>query len=866
VSTPKRIDPLVADGGGSVKSSSSHVPNNAELSAYLVGLIDVLARQLSKSQHEWWIDRSMIPLDPKHPEIPADDQDKPGSPVSELLSQKPGSITFLVGESGSGKSSTTHHLGRQLAGQTHRGHDTTTVPVFANAADLLEAHDSGASALDALVAVLATFVAAESVTETVIRSLLADRELDLIVFIDGLDAAYLSGAETATLRQLLASLEAALPDARFIAPCRQEVWSDVDFGLRTVGGAFLLRLLGTRDIAEIVTKWWNVKGDHGLAPQAIIKMVTSDGYLNNLCRSPLMLGYMLTIIERSWRLPESVGGVCHEISAICMSTENGVLVDGLPSGGSVVELEQILSRLAWTVARAGSSGEVRVIEYQQALEVVRTVILETSSSPQRVHGGDVNQYADLFKRGIEIFGEKLPGSFGFRHDALELYFAGRHLSTLLLESDQAMHDHLASPLAGPALRVWAEASAHAGSVDPVLVLVEDLFETGGTNAALVGAEILAAAAPVVNAARSRWAKRWTPRVQREMHKLRSDRTLSLLERMRAGDVLGRLGDDLVPEEPDATSFCAVESGRVRVYRELPASTIDRKFQRRHWSDATEVDLSTYEVARFPVTNAEYQWFVDAGGYRADRYWESEDASRWLSQDEEFLETLVKVVAASFDVHYSKDVELQDGGGMPVLDHTNLLDEFSASLLRRDLPLYWLDGRYNGANQPVVGVNWWEANAYCCWLTDQLRSSGRISSDQVVRLLREQEWEHCAAGGQYWTYPWGEDWVDDAAHVRRSHDWITRAVPIGCFPWSSSPLGPECMVGNVWEWCLSEAPLPPTEPFDGIDGVGPDRTTRGSSWLAKEPLTRNSSFRSWDPPCNAYVDLSFRVAIASIELS
>lgn len=270
---------------------------------------------------------------------------------------------------------------------------------------------------------------------------------------------------------------------------------------------------------------------------------------------------------------------------------------------------------------------------------------------------------------------------------------------------------------------------------------------------------------------------------------------------------------------------------------------------------------------FPVTNAEYQWFVDAGGYtRRPVLGERGHVRAGSLRMKSSLETLVKVVAASFDVHYSKDVELQDGGGMPVLDHTNLLDEFSASLLRRDLPLYWLDGRYNGANQPVVGVNWWEANAYCCWLTDQLRSSGRISSDQVVRLLREQEWEHCAAGGQYWTYPWGEDWVDDATHVRRSHDWITHAVPIGCFPWSSSPLGPECMVGNVWEWCLSEAPLPPTEPFDGIDGVGPDRTTRGSSWLAKEPLTRNSSFRSWDPPCNAYVDLSFRVAIASIELS
>lgn len=852
---PKRIDRLIPNQESAEPSARS------ERGVYLIGIIDAVTELLSDSHSESWVGRSMIQLDPDHPEIPADDQDKPGRPIEELISRETGSVTFLVGESGSGKSSVIRYLGRSMAESVHRD-SNGPVPIFVSATDLFAVQEAEQiTASEALTKVAAAGVRSSSVTAEVVFAVLSDRTTPFVVFIDGLDSEYLTGRTTSALSQLLSSLQVAMPNAKYVATCRQEIWSDASFAPRNLGAGYLLRLLGMRDIAEVVTRWWNHNGDHGLPPQAIITMLTSDNYLSSLCRSPLMLGYTLSLIEQNWTLPESVGGICQEIIGICLSANGQPSSVRFPQGGGREELDYILSRLAWRLAESGSAGDVNVVDGDQTLVEVQNAILASSPSPRRAYGGAVPEYTELFRRGIGIFGEIVPGAFGFRHDAFELYFAGQYLSTLLLESSGDVSTHLSSAHAGPCLRVWAEASAHDGCIDQVLVLIEELLEYGGTAEALVGAELLAAAERVVADVRSRWATRWTPRIQQRMKALRLDRLAPLVERMRAGDVLARLGDDLVPASPETTEFFMVGATSTMVGRKLPASTIDRKYQRRHWSEPSEVDLPEVRISRFPVTNAEYRRFVEAGGYDVPHYWAAEGAPEWQAQDEVFLATLAGVVAASFDVHYSKDVE---GDFMNVLDHSNLVDEFCDNLLRRETPLYWLDGRYNNSNQPVVGVNWWEANAYCAWMTERLRAKAIIGAEHDVRLLTEQEWEYCAASGSGHNYPWGDDWRTDSAHVRTQEAWITRAVAIGCFPWSKSTFGPECMVGNVWEWCLSEAPTPPTERFAAIQGGGPDRTTRGSSWLSKEPLARNAAFRSWDPPCNAYVDLSFRVAMAPID--
>jgi formylglycine-generating enzyme required for sulfatase activity len=73
-----------------------------------------------------------------------------------------------------------------------------------------------------------------------------------------------------------------------------------------------------------------------------------------------------------------------------------------------------------------------------------------------------------------------------------------------------------------------------------------------------------------------------------------------------------------------------------------------------------------------------------------------------------------------------------------------------------------------------------------------------------------------------------------------------------------------MIGNVWEWTRSIPGLRREDAFviePDLNGVH-DRIVRGSSWLSQEDESPHVTFRSFDPSCNAYEDLGFRIAIVT----
>jgi formylglycine-generating enzyme required for sulfatase activity len=73
-----------------------------------------------------------------------------------------------------------------------------------------------------------------------------------------------------------------------------------------------------------------------------------------------------------------------------------------------------------------------------------------------------------------------------------------------------------------------------------------------------------------------------------------------------------------------------------------------------------------------------------------------------------------------------------------------------------LPRYWDDIRFNNPAQPVVGVSWYEAAAYCRWLTAQGHTQGWLPAEQEIRLPTSLEWERAARHTDQRPYPWGTE--------------------------------------------------------------------------------------------------------------
>jgi formylglycine-generating enzyme required for sulfatase activity len=180
------------------------------------------------------------------------------------------------------------------------------------------------------------------------------------------------------------------------------------------------------------------------------------------------------------------------------------------------------------------------------------------------------------------------------------------------------------------------------------------------------------------------------------------------------------------------------------------------------------------------------------------------------------------------------------------------------------PAYWDDPRLNRPNQPVVGVSWYDARAYCEY--------------RGKRLPTEAEWEKAARGPNGNLYPWGDGFDPGKANYGKNHDG-TR--PIDSYPEGVSYYGLHNMAGNVFEWVLDwydpryysqlEPMVNPTGPakpvwiggtgtYVDLLTLGEKRVIRGGSWVAPEGSVR-STHRFWNHPLNnSYgVGLGFRCA-------
>jgi formylglycine-generating enzyme required for sulfatase activity len=218
-------------------------------------------------------------------------------------------------------------------------------------------------------------------------------------------------------------------------------------------------------------------------------------------------------------------------------------------------------------------------------------------------------------------------------------------------------------------------------------------------------------------------------------------------------------------------------------------------------------VEAFWMARYPVTNAQFQAFLEAeDGYRQDRWWAGLGGPEQSSPD------------------------------------------------RTPAAPQWAE-----ANSPRETVSWFEAMAFCAWLSDKFRFE--------VRLPTEWEWERAARGANGREYPWGNGYVAGNANINETYQNAgphnlgrTSAVgiyPLGAAREESHAEGILDLAGNVWEWCLNEYGKP-----DRIQkGGGEDRVLRGGAWYSFLDFAR-AVLRNNHHPYLRNNSIGFRVVCSS----
>lgn len=225
----------------------------------------------------------------------------------------------------------------------------------------------------------------------------------------------------------------------------------------------------------------------------------------------------------------------------------------------------------------------------------------------------------------------------------------------------------------------------------------------------------------------------------------------------------------------------------------------------------EVQVAEFEIAHAPVMVRQYAAFLEAGGY-SERPWWSEAGWAW-----------------------------RQGRAL------------GWGRADRSRPFDWRS-QESRFDHPVAGVTYYEAEAYCRWLSAQ--------KTRLVRLPTEAEWEKAARGEYGKVYPWGDEW--DPARCNSAEKGPGTTTPVGAYsPQGDSPYGAADMAGNVREWTRSKFKNYPYDAGDGRESLEgqESRMLRGGSFYDYRRVVR-CAYRGNYRPGGRDGDVGFRVMVWS----
>ena len=208
------------------------------------------------------------------------------------------------------------------------------------------------------------------------------------------------------------------------------------------------------------------------------------------------------------------------------------------------------------------------------------------------------------------------------------------------------------------------------------------------------------------------------------------------------------------------------------------------------------EVDSFLMSRYPVTNAQYQVFLS----QADPVWwhYSVEARRWREKN-----SAMKATA------------------------------------------------YPGAELPRTNVAWYDAMAFCRWLTATLQQGRSVPAGFQITLPTEQQWQRAAQGDDGRAYAWGDFFDSSLCNTQESDN--DGPQPVTHYTNGASPYGALDINGNVWEWC---ATIWGTDRVT-INGDYP-RVLRGGSWLSLQHGAQVTTRFDFEPDYRG-LNVGFRIA-------